>query len=264
MGIEEVLRHMSQTITEAVILMAGAGSRLQTTSEVRLKPLVPLLGRPVISYTLEALACAEVETVHAVIGFEADALRAGVEPLVPLKIDIHWIDNPDWQLKNGISALAAGPHVSVPFLLTMADHLFEPTIVDLLLRDSQPDRLNVAIDQKLDSIFDLDDAMKVSTDGERVIAIGKDLGDYNAIDIGLFLCPKEFFSYLEKAKIDGDCSLADGVRMMANDGLVRGIDIGDARWHDIDTPEMLANAEKQLQSRRVQLASAGSNRGNAA
>jgi NDP-sugar pyrophosphorylase family protein len=31
---------------------------------------------------------------------------------------------------------------------------------------------------------------------------------------------------------------------MAADGKVRGIDIGSARWHDIDTPRVLKHAEQ--------------------
>lgn len=240
--------------------MAGSGSRLSDGENKRLKPLLPVDGRPLISYTLDAMTRAGIERIYAVIGFQGETLRAGVEPLVPRKIDIRWIDNPHWQLQNGISLLAAASHVSAPFLLTMGDHLFDAAIVDLLLRESKLDRLNVAIDRKLESIFDLGDAMKLQVEGERVTAIGKDLENYNAIDTGLFVGPIEFFSYLEKAKINGDCSLADGVRAMAADALVRGVDIGAVWWQDVDTPEMLANAEKQLHARRAQFASAGSDR----
>jgi len=88
--------------------------------------------------------------------------------------------------------------------------------------------------------------MKIKTNGNRVVSIGKDLEHYDAIDTGLFVCPTEIFDYLELAKRDGDCSLADGVRAMAVDGKVRAIDIGDAWWQDIDTPEMVAAAEKVL------------------
>lgn len=244
--------------------MAGSGSRFSSGDKKRLKPLAQLRGRPLISYTLDALVTAEIEIVHAVVGYQGAALRAALEPHVPGKIDIHWIDNPQWQLKNGVSALAAAPYVSGPFLLTMGDHLFEPYIVDLVLREAEPGRLNLAIDRKLDTIFDLDDAMKVRMQADRVVAIGKELAHYNAIDTGLFVCPTEFFAYLERAKIGGDCALADGVRAMAEDGLVRGIDIGAAWWQDIDTPEMFARAEKQLGSRHDRLAGAGSNRGHAA
>jgi len=237
---------MSRRVTEAVILMAGSGSRFSNGDRKKLKPLVQLLGRPLIAYTLEALAEANIETVYAVIGYQADALRSQIESRVPAKIDMRWIDNPHWQLKNGVSALSAARHVSAPFLLSMADHLFDSAIVDLLLRASEPDRLNIAIDRKLESIFDLDDAMKVQMEGEQVVAIGKDLPHYDAIDTGMFVCPAEIFSYLEAAKINGDCSLADGVRAMARDGLVRVIDIGSTWWQDIDTSEMLARAEEHL------------------
>ena len=33
---------------------------------------------------------------------------------------------------------------------------------------------------------------------------------------------------------------------MAQDGKVRGVDIGDAWWQDVDTPEMLARAEQEI------------------
>jgi len=112
--------------------------------------------------------------------------------------------------------------------------------------------LNIAIDRKLDSIVDLDDAMKVQTRGNRVVGIGKNLRNYDAIDTGLFVCPSDIFAYLKRAKSikgDSDCSLANGVELMAVDGKVRGIDIGSARWHDIDTPQVLEHAEQDTRWR---------------
>jgi 1L-myo-inositol 1-phosphate cytidylyltransferase len=240
---------MRKTISEAVILMAGSGSRLRSAGENCLKPLLPLLGRPLISYTLDALKKVGIKNIYAVVGFEGESLRADVKALIPSNLKVCWIDNPDWRKQNGISVLAAAPQVTAPFLLTMGDHLFEQLIVDLLLREVKPDRLNLAIDKKLDSIFDLNDAMKVRMRGDQVVAIGKDLQDYDAVDTGLFVCPREFFDYLERAKRNGDCSLADGVRLMAADDQVRGIDIGPAWWQDVDTPEMLACAAQHLRTR---------------
>jgi choline kinase len=89
--------------------------------------------------------------------------------------------------------------------------------------------------------------MKVQTRGNKVIGIGKNLQSYDAIDTGLFVCPLEIFAYLEQARSrngGGDCSLANGVELMAVDDKVRGIDIGSAKWHDIDTPRVLEHAEK--------------------
>lgn len=94
--------------------------------------------------------------------------------------------------------------------------------------------------------------MKVQTHDDRVVGIGKDLANYNAIDTGLFVCPLEIFKYLERAKSrngGSDCSLADGVGAMAADNKVRAIDIGGAWWQDVDTPAMLACAQEHLRAR---------------
>jgi choline kinase len=136
----------------------------------------------------------------------------------------------------------------------MSDHLFDNAIVDLLIKSSELGFLNVAVDRKLDSIFDLNDAMKVQTLRNRVTDIGKHLRKFDAIDTGLFVCSLEIFDYLDRAKSGSpesfrDCSLADGVRMMAADDKVRAIDIGSAWWQDVDTPQMLQHAEKQMAKR---------------
>ena len=249
-------------VSEAVILIAGKGSRLRqgyggqarlrNGDKPRLKPMVPVLGRPLISYTLDALRSAGINTVHFVVGYEGERMTTEIKQLIPSGMSASFIQNRDWEKQNGISLLAAASQVVEPFLLTMGDHLFDDAIVHRLLADFDPALLNIAIDRKLDSIFDLDDAMKVQTRQNRITAIGKDLPEYDAIDIGLFVCPVEIFGYLERARsADGrsDCSLSDGIRLMAMDDKVRAIDIGDSWWQDVDTPQMLRHAEEHLSSR---------------
>jgi choline kinase len=250
-GIEEVLPDMTAT-SEAVILMAGEGSRLRGSDNTFLKPFVPLLGRPLISYTLDALIRVGIKTVDFVVGYESGRMIEQAKQFLPSDLTASFIENRDWQKQNGISLLAAAGHVSKPFLLTMSDHLFEGALVDHLFASSEPDFFNIAVDRKLDSIFDLEDAMKVQTCGDRITDIGKNLSHYDAIDTGLFVCPLEIFDYLERAKSGSrrnDCSLADGVRMMAADDKVRAIDIGTAWWQDVDTPQMLRHAEKEMAKR---------------
>jgi choline kinase len=235
------------SVSEAVILIAGQGSRLRGADKNCLKPFVPVLGRPLLSYSLEAISSAGISTVYLVVGYENERVIAQAKQLIPPHINASFILNRDWQKQNGISLLAAAAHVSAPFLLTMGDHVFDDTVFDCLLDNFEPDLLNIAIDRKLDSIVDLDDAMKIQTHGDKVTGIGKNLRRYDAIDTGLFVCPAEIFTYVEQAKaINGgsDCSLANGIELMAIDGKVRGIDIGGGRWHDVDTPRVLEHVEQ--------------------
>jgi 1L-myo-inositol 1-phosphate cytidylyltransferase len=236
-------------ISEAVVLMAGSGSRLRGSDETFLKPLVPILGRPLVCYVIDALIEAGINKINFIVGYQSERLRAAMEKLIPPKREWVFIENPYWQKQNGVSLLAAANRVTAPFLLTMSDHLFDNAIVDLLIESADFDLLNLAVDRKIDSVFDLDDAMKIQTDGDKVVAIGKNLPDYDAIDTGLFICPEAIFDYLERARSGSnrnDCALADGVRLMATDGKVRAIDIGDAWWQDVDTPKMLLRAEERM------------------
>src|SRR5207249_2745173 len=162
-------------ISDAVILMAGSGSRLRGSDETFLKPLVPVLGRPLICYTIDALVHAGIKKANFVVGYQSSRMAAAIKQLIPSELEPCFIENPDWQKQNGISLLTAANHITSPFLLTMSDHLFDQSIVDLLLRNAVLDELNLAIDRKVDSIFDSDDAMKIQTRGDRIFEIGKDL-----------------------------------------------------------------------------------------
>src|SRR5438552_6380521 len=194
----KTLRKMT-TVSEAVILMAGKGSRLRGSDSTFLKPFVPVLGRPLISYALDTLIRAGITSVNFAVGYESERMIAQVKQLIPSGLSASFIENRDWQKQNGISLLAAAGRVGKPFLLTMSDHLFDCAVVDRLLDSSEPGFLNIAVDRKLDSIFDLEDAMKVQTRGNRITDIGKNLRHYDAIDTGLFVCPVHIFDYLERA-----------------------------------------------------------------
>jgi choline kinase len=233
------------SITDAVILMAGTGSRLRGSADTIAKPLIPIAGRPLISYAIDSFDKVGAKNLYAVVGPKGDELAAAVAPLLPAHMQFHPIPNPNWQKQNGVSLLTAAGKVNAPFFLAMGDHLFESSILDALIAQADLTRLNLAIDKKIDSIFDLEDAMKVQTEGNQIVAIGKKLEDYNAIDTGIFLCPEIVFEYLRRALKGDDCSLMEGVRLMAAEGNALGVDIGAAWWQDVDTPEMLARAEQE-------------------
>jgi 1L-myo-inositol 1-phosphate cytidylyltransferase len=227
--------------------MAGTGSRLRGSADTIAKPLIPIAGRPLISFAIDSFEQVGVTTLHAVVGPNGDELAAALAPLLPSHMRFRPISNPNWQKQNGVSLLTVAGKVRAPFFLAMGDHLFESSILDQLIAHADLPRLNLAIDKKIDSIFDLDDAMKVQTEDNRIVAIGKKLETYNAIDTGIFLCPEIMFGYLRRALKNDDCSLADGVQLMAADRNALAIDIGEAWWQDIDTPEMLARAEQEAE-----------------
>ena len=228
----------------ALILAAGNGSRLVRVSGGKPKPLVELNGKPLIEHVLLGVQQAGIQKCVVVVGYRAELITSWFarHPFNGLHIEV--VENPEYAKPNGVSVLKAEPLIKEPFLLLMADHVFEPETVAALLRQPiREDEVILAVDRKVDHIFDLDDATKVTCRNAHITDIGKELNLYDAIDTGMFLCNPVLFSWLTVAMYVGRYSLSDGMRVMAIHRKLRAFDIGDAVWQDVDTPEALAHAE---------------------
>ena len=219
-------------VSRAVILAAGNGDRFHNPTHDS-KLLEPLLGRPILLRTLEAAHEAGIRHVTLVVGYQADRVRQAAERGAPDGLALTFAFNPEWRLENGVSALAARTLIgSDRFALLMGDHVFEPPVLQRMLRATlDADESLLAVDARPATPEQADEATKVRRDGSRIVAIGKDLKDYDA---------------LEQAQAAGDTTLSGGVRQLAARGLMRAMEIGDANWCDIDTVSDLAAAESAL------------------
>jgi CDP-L-myo-inositol myo-inositolphosphotransferase len=234
-------------IDQAVILAAGQGARLCGESDAP-KPLTRVCGLTLFKRTLLSLQAEGVKRAVVVVGYRADEIRRAAEGDPDLRLEISFVENPDWRLGNGISVLAAKGEVQGEFFLTMADHVFERGILRALRAGGIPaGGVSLAVDRKLAEVFDLEDATKVETSGDRIVRIGKQLTLYDAIDTGLFACSSGLFESLDRIRaLRKDASLSEGVGLLAQEGRARAVEIGDATWQDVDTPATLREAERRL------------------
>ena len=229
-------------IDKAVILAAGNGSRLASVSGSLPKPLVDFMGKPILEHVLLGAQEGGIREFVIVVGYRGNVIKSHFahDP----RFNITWVENPDYHKANGVSLLKARHMIHGPFLLLMSDHLFQPQTAASLL--SQPicnDEVILAVDEKLDTVFDMDDATKVCRMGDYIIDIGKQIRCYDAVDTGMFLCSPVIFGWLQASKTDDNCSLSDGMRQLAQRRKLRAFDIGDGMWQDIDSPATLAYAE---------------------
>ena len=236
-------------VRDAVVLAAGNGDRFKNGTR-QSKLLEPVLGRPLILRTLATATEAGISSFHIVVGYQADKLRAVVERGAPRGTAVHFTYNADWHLENGVSVLAVRERLrDRRFALLMGDHLFEPSVLSRLLQmPVRADESVLAIDARPAPTDVAAEATKVRMSGDRVTAIGKELGTYDALDTGLFVCAPALFAALDIARQGGDTTLSGGIRQLAARGLMRGADVGGATWHDIDTLADLATAETLLAS----------------
>ena len=237
---------------QAVILAAGAGQRLRP--EGYLKPLTPVLGITLLERVLVACRNVSVRECIVVLGYGRQKIGERLDELANrVGIAVQGVENPHWEEGNGTSALAAQPYIRGPFLLTMCDHVFDPAILERLASaggDEDAECL-LAVDCRIDKVFRLDDATKVQLANSTITAIGKSLQSYTAVDVGLFFCQPKVFDALQQARSVGEGSLSAGWRRLIPRRQFQALDIGEAFWVDVDTPESLQHAERILRGRQV-------------
>lgn len=237
-------------VRDALILAAGNGDRFHDGSR-QSKLLQPILGEPIILRTLTSARAAGITDVDIVLGYQAVRLRPVIEVHALPGLRLHFSYNPDWHLENGVSVLAARHRLaSRRFALLMGDHLFEPPVLTRLLAEpARSDESLLAIDSRSVQPDVAAEATKVRMSGSRIVAIGKNLTHYHALDTGMFVCSPSLFGALDRSCANGDTTLSGGIRQLAAAGLMRGVDIGRADWYDIDTKADLEHAESLLGGR---------------
>ena len=234
----------SVTVRDAVILAAGNGDRFKNPHRES-KLLHPVLGQPLIIRTLETAAAAGLTRLTVVLGYQAERVRTAIERHGIPGVKLQFAVNPDWDLENGVSAFAAREVCRADrFALLMGDHLFESAALEKLVSLDVDDTDSVlGIDRVTTDPGIVAEATKVRLAGDRIVAIGKHLTTWDAIDTGMFLFTPALFDALEEAIDVGETTLSHGVQRLAAAGLMRGADLGRSSWCDIDTLEDLQLAE---------------------
>ena len=215
------------------------------------KALNNLISMPVIERGILAMRESGIRELIVVVGHAAEQLPNALGDGSRFGITIQYVYNQNWQDGNGTSLYAAKDFVGdEPFVVTMADHWYEPAIVRLLIEnsfESQGSRL--CVDTKLDSLYDPADATRVQVDSVGVIRqLSKDLLKFNGVDCGLFVFTNDVFRELEIGFASGEYSLSAAANRLAALGKLTAVNIGDLKWEDVDTLGALRTARAKLRS----------------
>ena len=138
------------------------------------KPLTVVAGVPLVIRAVQSLETAGCCEIVVVLGHEPDPIRQTVESGYGGNARVKFVTNDRYDLQNGVSLLAARPHLNGEFILMMADHIVDDeTMERARLHTPRADTATLLVDYKLKSVFDMDDATKVLEIDNRVDEIGK-------------------------------------------------------------------------------------------
>jgi 1L-myo-inositol 1-phosphate cytidylyltransferase len=232
---------------KGLIVAAGQGTRLRGIA--RSKPLALVRGVALIERVIETAHAAGITGFVVVTGYEGRRLESFLKRLAARRgIEITTVRNLAWTLSNGLSVAAAEPYLDERFVLMMADHLVDPTLISgLVAHGARPDEVVLAVDRRLDNpLVDLEDVTRVHTDETgAILRIGKLIETYNAFDTGVFLACKALIGAIrEDLAAGGGGGISAGMERLAARGLASTWDAGDRFWLDVDDPTAHGQAER--------------------
>jgi choline kinase len=245
----------------AVILAAGEGTRLRPHTADRPKCLVPLAGRPMLEWQLDALAAAGVADVAIVTGYRADAITQVARRY----------HNERYAATNMVASLMCARDRfdgSDDVLVAYGDIVYEPELVAALAAASAP--VAVAVDRRWRQLWDwrmedpLADAETLRIDEEgHLRELGRVPGSYDDIDgqyVGLVRvdadAAPDWPRRYDALDPDGDYEGRDRdhmfmtafLQMLIDDGVQVDATLVDGGWVEVDTCEDLAVYERLLAS----------------
>jgi choline kinase len=111
--------------TRAIVLAAGRGSRLGNLTEALPKCLLPVSGRPLLEWQMDALRSAGVTMIGVVRGYRAGDVNAR---------GVTFFDNPRWSESNMVRSLmcAADWLRAEPCIISYADIVYSRGVVEAL------------------------------------------------------------------------------------------------------------------------------------
>ena len=233
----------------AVILAAGIGSRLTEAPDGPPKPLVPVLGMPVLERAVRACWETGIDRVVVVVGHRDNEVRVWIDEFARRGDKRpEFVVAENWDLGNGASALAARSVVGDSrFLLVMCDHLASVPLLSRVLECDPPEGgICMAVDWDQQALFDEEDATKVRLHDGHVVGVGKTLVEWDAIDAGVFHCTPALFAALRESSDVAEHSLSTAIDHLASANLVVAVDITGDFWFDVDTEAGRREAERLL------------------
>ncbi|HWA78292.1 MAG TPA: phosphocholine cytidylyltransferase family protein [Polyangiaceae bacterium] len=158
---------------KAIIIGAGRGSRLGHETDHIPKTLVEVVGRPMLDHILDALAAGGFTRKDVV--FVCGYAEAVVRERYP---DLTFVRNADWEKNNILaSLLCAREHLQSGFVSTYADIVYEPGVVERLVRAKEDIVLGCDTDWRRRYVGRTQhpetDAEKLTADGRRVTALSR-------------------------------------------------------------------------------------------
>jgi NDP-sugar pyrophosphorylase family protein len=237
---------LSPRVSKAVILAGGPGTQMRPLTYEVPKALIPVHGKPLLTYTIELLKRYHIRNIILSIGHLGEKIREHFGNGEAYGVRITYVNQEGVVGTGGALAAVDGLVGRETFLMIHGDLLVDIDLDDMISFHQESDFLaSIA----LTSTADISAYGAVQVQRNRVVAFSEKSRqgkfDSQLINAGVYIMEPQIFDFIPEGR---PCSLEQDVFAgLARDKQLGGyVFAGD--WHDVSTPEAYDHALKRWQT----------------
>ncbi|HEX4666860.1 MAG TPA: nucleotidyltransferase family protein [Chthoniobacterales bacterium] len=238
---------MSATITKAVLLAAGRGTRMRELTNELPKPMIAVRGKPILQHIIEGLRSAGVTEFLIIVGYRAEVVRQTFGDGAQLGVDLRYATQVVQDGTGKVVELGRDFVGNDPFVLSYGDIIVDPDNYPRLTTLDDETEAIVTVRRNedvskggavfLNERFELIDLREKPKPGEPTSPW------YNA---GIYAFRPSIFDFIARLERSprGEFELTDAIRALAHSGKkVQALELRGA-WADVRDPEILAQLNR--------------------
>ena len=240
----------SRTVTQAVILAGGLGTRMRPVTATIPKPMIPVAGKPFLQHQLELLRASRIRDVLLLVAYRGKQIEDHFGDGAGLGCRITYLHEPS-PLGTGGALKHANGHLRDSFVLLNGDTYLAIDYEALLAKFAALDCMALIVAYRKSSegarralADSLPNNLCVLADGLVSAYRKRDPKGMTHIDAGVIVLGKEILAWLPEGR---SCSLAEEVypRLIAEGQMHAWVT--SEPFYDMGSPEGLAALEVKLQ-----------------
>lgn len=232
---------------KGVILTAGEGTRMRPLTLSRPKTMVPVGGKPILQYNIEALKEAGITDITLIVGYQERVIRDYFLDGTKLGVKISYVT----QGKRLGTAHAIGTLAgSIPgaFIILNGDIIVESKLIKELTQKFEDNAARTIL-----TLIEVEDPTPfgvVELEGDKITNLvekpAPGEAPSNLINAGIYLFDENIFKAIEKTdkSLRGEYEITDSIKLQIKNGQsVLGL-LSHDRWVDIGRPWELLNVNE--------------------
>ncbi len=232
---------------KAIILAAGKGERLKPITETRPKPLIPVLGKPLLEWWISELSKRGIERITVVVSYMHELIARKVREYErQYNVRVKLVEQGE-PLGTGHALLCAlkaeDEEKEDSVLVCYADVFLDFSYIDAMLKLEKECMLGVRVE-------DISEygALRIDSSG-KLLRIEEKVNEKKPglINGGVYVLPSNVRDFLEKLKLSprGEYELTDAINAMVDKGHeIRVVEIDSSFWVDVGRPWNILDANK--------------------